>query len=65
MRFDITQDRSYFILGATIAAGRSFWLLNQESNKYFKPVTLSNDGTVLSLHRGVNSGKPMDRESVV
>lgn len=57
MRFNINDDRSYFILGASIAAGRSFWLKNNESNKYYKnnnsgSVRISADKNVITLYRG-------------
>lgn len=52
MRFSIAEDRIYFIMGASIAAGRAFWLKNQKSNKEIKnnfDTELSKDGKVLTI----------------
>lgn len=52
MRFSMADDRIYFIMGASIAAGRAFWLKNQSSNKGLKndfDTKLSKDGKVLTI----------------
>lgn len=48
--FNIAADRIYFVIGASLAAGRSFWLDNTESAKGPKnnnvSVKISKDGLV-------------------
>lgn len=51
MRFSIGDDKIYFVIGASMAAGRAFWIKNGESNKYTIQnkisVSLSKDTKVL------------------
>lgn len=52
MRFSIKKDIIHFAMGASIAAGRAFWLKNQVSNKEIKndfDTKLSKDGKVLTI----------------
>lgn len=59
-KYNLANDRIYFIIGASMAAGRSFWMENGETGKGLKDKTvslkISNDGKVGTFKfRGDNS----------
>lgn len=60
-KYNIASDRIYFVMGASIAAGRSFWINGGQTGKGVKEqnvsLKISKDGNVGTFKiRGGNSG---------
>lgn len=58
MKYDSYEEYSYFVLGASIAAGRVFWTKDGDTNK--GPILItestSRDGSVASVSFKVGEG---------